>query len=131
MNIIVNGLLEFVYHMVILLVFKSVIIHLIEGTKYEKYVRVSGGFLLLLLIISFVITMKNQGNVLKNIIQEMEFDMESGDMIPRMKSMDERVENVILQEYQGQNEEQEQDKGEIDRVVIEPIAVESDSNLWE
>ena len=100
MKMIMNELMNLVYQISVLMIFKSIIINFIEGTKYEKHVRFASGFFILLLVFSFMADAKNNSNLLENIVQELEINMENEELIRRFELMDEQGNQAIFEAYE-------------------------------
>lgn len=97
-----DGFMQVIREIAIFLLFQTVLIGLLENTKYERYVRVVSGFLLILLLISTVLNLRGNGNLLQEIQAQVDYASEEQEMRIHFIQAEEAGHRQLLKEYEVQ-----------------------------
>lgn len=71
------------------LLFQTVLLHLVERTRYEKYIRLFSGFLLILLLCSVIFSFRGEADLMERVYRQVEYAEEEGEFRMRLEQAEE------------------------------------------
>jgi len=90
-----------IFHIAGFLLFQRLLLMLIEQGKYEKYIRVVSGFLIILLLCSAVQQMtRGEGKLFDDILGQIEYTVQDGEFRRRLEQVEEQQKEEIYREYE-------------------------------
>lgn len=90
-----------VFHIAGFLLFQRLLLTLVEQGKYEKYIRVVSGFLIILLLCAVIQRMvKGEEMLFDGVLGRIEYTAQEGEFRRRLDQMEEMQQEEIYREYE-------------------------------
>ena len=93
-------LLKAVFQIAAFLLFQTVLLNLVEQSRYEKYIRIFSGFLLILLLFSAVQSLYAGESLIEEVGKRVEYVTEGEDFQLQLRQAEENQRKQIQEEYE-------------------------------